>query len=102
MPYDLVFDVDSRLLKIQVKSAWFDENRGNYVIDTRRTKTNRRQMLRSTYCSADFDFAIAFIEALGVFYIIPVDSFISYGSEIHLVEAEKRQRLPKSSAYRKA
>ena len=31
MPYDLVFDVDGRLLKIQVKSAWFDESRGNFV-----------------------------------------------------------------------
>ena len=31
MPYDLVFDVDGRLLKIQVKSVWFDETRRNYV-----------------------------------------------------------------------
>lgn len=102
MPYDLVFDIDGQLVKIQVKSAWFDESRGNYVIDTRRTKTNRRHMLRSTYSSIDFDFAIAFIEALGIFYIIPVDCFVSYGSEIHLVEVEKRQRLPKSAAYREA
>ena len=102
MPYDLVFDVDGQLIKIQVKSAWFDESRENYVIDTRRTKTNRRHMIRSTYSPVDFDFAIAFIETLGVFYIIPVDCFVSYGSEIHLVETEKRQRLPKSAAYREA
>jgi hypothetical protein len=28
--------------------------------------------------------------------------FISYGSEIHLVEAEKRQRKPRSNEYRNA
>ncbi|TAE22211.1 MAG: endonuclease [Cytophagales bacterium] len=102
LPYDLVFDVGGRLMKIQVKSAWFDEGRGNYVIDTRRTKTNRRQMVRSTYAADDFDFAIAFIELLGIFYIIPINIFTSYGSEIHLVETEKRQRQPKSALYREA
>jgi hypothetical protein len=28
--------------------------------------------------------------------------FISYGSEIHLVETEKRQRKPRSTVYRDA
>jgi hypothetical protein len=59
-------------------------------------------MVRSTYSPTDFDFAIAYIEDLGVFYVIPVECFISYGSEIHLVEAAKRQRLPKSAIYREA
>jgi hypothetical protein len=102
LPYNLIVDIDGCLIKIQVKSAWFDEKRGNYVIDTRRTKTNRRVMLRATYCANDFDYAIAYIDELGLFYIIPVAAFVSYGSEIHLVETEKRQRLPKSAAYREA
>ncbi|WP_228059292.1 group I intron-associated PD-(D/E)XK endonuclease [Nostoc sp. LEGE 06077] len=29
---------------------------------------------------------------LDLFYVFPVDVFIGYGSEIHLVEAKKRQR----------
>lgn len=28
--------------------------------------------------------------------------FIDYGSEVHLVEAEKRQRKPRSAQYRNA
>ena len=28
--------------------------------------------------------------------------FVSYGSEIHMVEAEKRQRKPRSAGYRDA
>ncbi|MCY6491345.1 group I intron-associated PD-(D/E)XK endonuclease [Leptolyngbya sp. GGD] len=102
LPYDLVFDVSGRLIKIQVKSAWLDEPSGNYVVDNRRTKTNRRVMLRDVYQPTDFDFALAYLADLDVFYVFPVDIFISYGSEIHFVEAEKRQRKPKSAMYRNA
>jgi PD-(D/E)XK endonuclease len=102
LPYDLVFDVSGFLLKIQVKSAWLDLPSGNYVVDNRRTKTNRRVMLREAYQSSDFNFALVYIQEIDLFYIFPVDVFIGYGSEIHLVEAEKRQRKPRSAPYRNA
>ena len=102
LPYDLVFDVNGTLVKVQVKCAWFDEARSNYVADNRRTKTNRRFMLRSTYKTSDFDFALVYIQDLDVFYIFPVEVFIGYASEIHLVEADKRQRKPQSAEYRDA
>lgn len=102
LSYDLVFEIEGRFLKIQVKSAWFDEKRQNYVVDNRRTKTNRRVMLREKYSETDFDFAIIYLEEIQIFYIIPVGIFISYSSEIHLVESEKRQRKPKSADYREA
>ncbi len=102
LPYDLVFDIGGSLIKIQVKNAWFDVKRNNYVVDTRRTKTNRRQMLRENYKIEDFDFAVILIEDLEVFYVMPCETFISYGSEIHIVEADKRQRKPKSAAFRNA
>lgn len=59
-------------------------------------------MIRSVYESSDFDFAIVYIENLNIFYVFPVEVFISFGSEIHLVETEKRQRKPKSSDFREA
>lgn len=102
LPYDLVFDVEGTLIKVQVKFAWFNESSGNYVVDNRRTKTNRRIMLRAAYSQSDFDFALVYIEKLDLFYVFPVDVFIGYGSEIHLVEAEKRQRKPRSTEYRDA
>jgi hypothetical protein len=102
LPYDMVFDIDGKFIKIQVKSAWFDESRQNYVVDNRRTKTNRRVMLREKYNKSDFDFAIIYIDEIQIFYIMPIDVFISYSSEIHLVETEKRQRKPKSTDYREA
>lgn len=61
-PYDLVFDVRGTLIKVQVKCAWFDESRGNFVVDNRRTKTNRRIMIREVYRLSDFDFALAYLE----------------------------------------
>jgi PD-(D/E)XK endonuclease len=102
LAYDLAFDIEGTLVKIQVKYAWFDEPSGNYVVDNRRTKTNRRLMVREAYKKSDFDFALVYIEILDLFYVFPVDVFISYGSEIHLVETEKRQRKPRSAVYRDA
>jgi hypothetical protein len=102
LPYDLVFDVDGVLIKVQVKYAWFDEPSGNYVVDNRRTKTNRRLMIREAYKQTDFDFALVYVEKLHLFYVFPVGVFIGYGSEIHLVEADKRQRKPRSAKYRDA
>ena len=102
LPYDLVFDVERTLVKVQVKCAWFDELRGNYVVDNRRTKTNRRFMVRDLYEPSDFDFALAYLLDVDLFYVFPVDVFIGYASEIHLVEADKRQRKPRSADYRDA
>ena len=102
LPYDLALDISGSILTIQVKSAWFDTKRQNYVVDNRRTKTNRRVMIRENYKVEDFDFAVIFIEELDVFYVMPSGVFISYGSEIHLVETVKRQRKPKSGDYRNA
>ncbi len=102
LPYDLIFDVSGSLIKIQVKCAWFDEPSGNFVVDNRRTKTNRRFMIRAEYNEADFDFALVYLPECNLFYIFPVNVFISYGSEIHMVEADKRQRKPRSLEYRDA
>jgi len=101
-PYDLVFDVGGRFVKAQVKCAWFDLPSQNYVVDNRRTKTNRRRMIRQEYQPTDFDYALAYLPEKNVFYVYPVEVFIGFGSEIHMVEADRRQRRPRSSAYRDA
>jgi hypothetical protein len=102
LSYDMVFEVNKKFVKIQVKCAWFDKATQNYVVDNRRTKTNRRIMVREAYTPLDFDFALAYLTDLDLFYIFPVGVFISYGSEIHIVEADKRQRKPRSADYRDA
>lgn len=59
-------------------------------------------MLREAYTLSDFDFALAYIQELDLFYVFPVDVFINYGSELHLVECDKRQRKPRSALYKEA
>lgn len=100
LPYDLAVDVSGHLIKIQVKSSWFDKKSGNHICDVRRSKTNRRKMLRERYTNKDFDLAIIFIQSSNVFYIMPVEAFTKFGSTISLVETRKRQRLPASAKYR--
>ncbi|MEM6699256.1 MAG: group I intron-associated PD-(D/E)XK endonuclease [Bacteroidota bacterium] len=102
LPDDIIIDNRGKLVKVQVKSAWFDEKKQNYVVDNRRTKTNRRIMKRENYSTNDCDFAILYIADLEIFYIMPVEVFLSYSSEIHLVEDEKRQRKPWSAEFRGA
>ncbi|HAU66116.1 MAG: hypothetical protein UT30_C0002G0028 [Candidatus Uhrbacteria bacterium GW2011_GWF2_39_13] len=102
LPYDVAFDINGSLVRVQVKNAWMKKDSGNYVVDNRRTKTNRRIMKRESYKKSDFDFALVYLEDKDLFYIFPVEVFISYGSEIHIVESQKRQRKPRSSEFREA
>ena len=71
-------------------------------MDTRRTKTNRRVMVRQSYGLSDFDFALVYVDELALFYVLPVDVFLSYRSGISLVETNRRQRKPRSAEYRNA
>ncbi len=100
LAYDLGIDLHGKLLRIQVKYAWFNAERKCYAVDVRRTKTNRRRMLRERYNSDDFDFAIIYIADLHIFYIMPLSVFSSYRSNIALIETDKRQRKPRSVEYR--
>lgn len=102
LPYDLITDVNGVLIRLQIKSAWFNVHDQNYCIDVRRTKTNRRKMVRSLYNDHDFDFALAYLPEIHIFYVFPIHVFITFGSTLSLVEADKRQRKPKSANYREA
>ncbi len=102
MPYDLIADVLGKLVKLQIKCAWYDSRYKSYFVDVRRTKTNRRVMRREAYKANDFDFAVVYIPETHIFYVFPLDVFISFGSTISLVETDKRQRKPKSADYRNA
>ena len=102
LPYDLVFDVNGALIRMQIKYAWFQEPDDAFVVDNRRTKTNRRIMKRQPYLCRDFDFALVYLEESSTFYVFPVNVFIAYASQIYMVESGKRQRKPRSAEYREA
>ena len=56
-------------------------------------------MLRQRYSNKDFDFALLYIEDLDLFFVMPVDVFNSYKSEITLIVGKETQRDLKSSKY---
>jgi hypothetical protein len=57
-------------------------------------------MIRDTYSCDDFDAAIIYLPQVKVFYVMPVEMFLSFGSSISFVESEKRQRKPKPAPFR--
>ena len=100
LPYDLAVDVHGRLIRIQIKCAWFEKAKRLYTVDARRTKTNRRIMRRARYDADDFDVAILYIPHYHCFYVMPVQSFARYRSGISLIEERNGQRSPRSAIFR--
>lgn len=100
LPYDVGIDLNGKLIRLQVKSAWYEVSKRLYTVDARRTKTNRRRMRRAWYAVGDFDFAILYVPKENVCYVMPVETFMSYRSGISLVERDTRQREPRSVQFR--
>ena len=102
LPYDLAIDLGEKIIRVQVKLAWFYVREDAYKIDVRRSQTNRRVCKKSKYSPDDFDFLIAWIADLDVFYVFPSEVACTYAGEITMVEGKKRQRPPAAAAYREA
>lgn len=94
LPYDFVLDIKGRLLKIQVKRAWFDQKNGLFKVKKVRTLANRKEIKIQKYNLTDFDFAICCIFDLNEYYIIPSKEFIkgTSGKEICLRNNATSQR----------
>lgn len=102
LPYDLAIDFGGKLIRIQVKRAWFHDATKAWIAGVRRSQTNRRVYRITPYSETDFDVLIAWIPDLDVFYVFPVAVACSFASSIYMVEGVSRQRTPKAAAYREA
>jgi hypothetical protein len=100
LPYDIAVDQGGRLVRIQVKSAWYHASSDAWRVEVRRSQTNRSVYKYTKYVATDFDFLVAWLPALDIFYIFPSSVACSFGSGITMVESSKRQRAPKSASYR--
>lgn len=102
LPYDLVIDVNGILVKIQVKSAWLVDETDEDVwgVETRRTKTNRREMKRTYYQITDCDFVVVHAQKPEVFWILPIEFYLTFKGQITLRVNDNGQRLLKSSEFR--
>lgn len=98
--YDLAIDKDGRLIRIQVKQAWYYEKSRCHIVDIRRSQTNRVNSLHTKYCEIDFDFLITWLPDLDVFYVFPSQVACTYSSNINMVEGRVSQRDVKSKPFR--
>ncbi len=101
LPYDLVFDTGSRLVRIQVKSAY---QQGEWwLVGVRRAKTNRKTYKFERYAPGDFDVALLWQPADQVFYVMPIIIFLQYRATIALpYKNASRERPNKARKYREA
>jgi hypothetical protein len=82
LPYDLVFDTGSYLVRIQVKSAYCC--RGVWVANAQRAKTNRKRYRFECYKPGDFDAALIWHPSECRAYIMRYKSHISLSAKTML------------------
>lgn len=80
--YDLIVDINNKLYKIQVKSAYLSNKNIVESSGPRRTLTNRKECKYRWYSDDEFDFAM--IVYNDDIYIIPSKIFCSYKNSITL------------------
>jgi hypothetical protein len=69
--YDMIVDVDGKLLKIQVKSSVYDEIGKSLHMACRTTTTNTKKTVYRTYSKDDIDYFATYWD--GKCYLIPVE-----------------------------
>lgn len=74
-PHDIeIRDGQETALRIQVKLAWLNTQRGNYRAQCKRSWKDKDGIGRQTfYQIGDFDFYVAWIAPLNTFYVLPVE-----------------------------
>lgn len=101
LPYDLVFDVEGKLIKVQVKSAYAVGN--SFIANARRAKTNRANYKFDTYKPGDFDIAMVWHPEDAVFYCFPIAVFLEFKSGICLPsKRSQRVRWARATPFREA
>lgn len=75
LSYDLVLDIKSVLIKVQVKTAHFSKTRRAFLAATGRHVNNKYRSGFEKYTNGDFDFAAVVHKDLPI-YIVPFFDFI--------------------------
>lgn len=79
LSYDLVLDIKSVLIKVQVKTAHFSKTRRAFLAATGRHVNNKYRSGFEKYANGDFDFAAVVHKDLPI-YIVPFSDFVQTSS----------------------
>jgi hypothetical protein len=97
-PYDIVIELNGRLLRIQVKSA-FSTARWGYSVAVARHLYGGAMV---QYCAQEVDFIAAYVVPHDVWYIVPIAE-IGGSTQIHLYpEGARRTGGAQFEKYREA
>ena len=69
--YDIIVDINGKLLRIQCKSSTFHEEDGTLRISTTRSTTNTKETIRYTYSKDEIDYFLTYFNKQC--YLIPVE-----------------------------
>ena len=83
LSYDMIFDIDGHLFKIQVKTAWRTKN-NDLIFSIRKTLTNARIIKTKFYDVDEFDFVITYAPDEQTFCVFKYADISHYKSMIFL------------------
>lgn len=89
LPYDLVLTKDNRFVRIQVKTAWYNEPKNGWIVTTSRTRFGKNKCHRDPYKIGDFDYAAIYVPLNNNVYLIPIAIFTSYNNHMTVPDGIK-------------
>lgn len=95
--YDLIADVNGRLYRIQVKSAYLSNKGRIESAGSRRSLTNSRTIKHRWYKKEDFEVAVIVYE--NDFYLIPSEIFCSFKSGLNFSSKRTKSMKYDLSVY---
>jgi len=71
LPYDIAVDLAGRLVRIQVRTAYYDKSTDRYLGNVRSAKTNRKRYSFVKSNTSDVEFFVFVVQDRNVFYVVP-------------------------------
>jgi PD-(D/E)XK nuclease superfamily protein len=100
VPYDLIFDLGTRLVRVQCK--WANRQGGVVFIRCRRSRRGREGLIQRLYSPVEVDAFAAYCAELDRCYFLPIEPFASrLGIQLRLAPARNNQqeRINWAEAY---
>jgi prevent-host-death family protein len=76
--YDLIFDIGSRLFRVQCK--WASREKDIVIVRLRGHRLTTQGSVRTTYSADEIDAVVAYCEELNEFYWLPIDLVAGVGA----------------------
>ncbi len=90
-PYDLAFDLEDRLLRVQCK--WAQHQGSILIVHTSRCRTTKRGFVRSTYLESEIDAIAAYCGDMDRCYPLPAELAVgTHAVHLRLEAPRNRQR----------